>query len=112
MKNRLITLLLLLILLGCSNFDRISLGAGYGEYTGSVDFVFNKDKSQSSGGIVFDRITKEGTEPLFSFDQEQIEKLFEKLKEKAGDVGILEVSEKSKYAKILEVLKNDSASSD
>lgn len=111
MKNCLILIMLFLIV-GCSNFDSIRIGAGYEGITGEVEIVLNDHETKDAGGIVFDKIGPDGTkENLFSFTQDEILGIYEKMKDKivehVGDVSINTVQGNSyKYKKIKECIND------
>ena len=88
MKN--IVALLLLLCVSCNSFGKlpfkeIKLGGGYGNYTGEITFALDGDKTKSEQAPVFVEIGKDGEKKtLYTFGQDDIEKLKKLIKEKIG----------------------------
>jgi len=87
MKTRYILILVVFVMVfaGCNGGHCIKVGGTYQGVSGDVEYCFDTGKSEGLGVPVFDELMDTGeTTELFSFTEDQINEILEKVKEKAG----------------------------
>jgi hypothetical protein len=87
-------------------FKQIKLGGGYDGYTGEIVFELDGDKTAEEKAPVFGEDKDGKKRLLFTFDEDQLKKLKDLIKEKIGIKKVVTANEAvSDYRYILERLK-------
>lgn len=100
MKRLLLFMSFFFFFFGCAGNHCISVGGGYGEIEGNIEYCYDSTKSLESGVPTFE--TQDET--IFGFNLDTVEKIRDILKEK---LGILSKEKKHPVREIRELIEEE-----